>query len=404
MILKKIRTWQTFIIFILIANLGIWGQTSAETIQKSSKLADLLFEVTAQKIKKQITPEIQKNPLYKPWFHHIKYDISSYRITYQTTYQGKTISASGAVVLPKDYSTPRPLLVWLHGTSFDKNNAPSMWKFPRSETLPAMSGFITLLPDYIGYGYSAGGVLHPYMRQKPGVTTVIDLIKSGKKILDANNIKYTGHLFVSGYSQGGHITLSVLKELEQNPISGIKITAAAPAGSPYKLKENLEFILKHEKFDHIGYVAFLIASYNENSWKRPYSYFFKDPYAGIIKEFTQGKISLLEMRKSLTSRVKELMNPVFLNNYLGKGELEVKKAFQDNCDFNWVPETPLVMFHGRFDQDVPYNTAKETYDQFIERGADPDKIKFVTIEKGNHDIAGMLSLPMILDYFTGFLE
>lgn len=401
---KKFKVFQIFFSIVIISISCVLGQTTAESTQKSKDLPDLLFEVSAEQIKKQVTPEIRKNPVYKPWLPHIKYDISSFRITYKTTYQGKQITVSGAIILPKDRSKPRPIVVYLHGTSFDKNNVPSMWKSPTAYVLPALSGFITLMPDYIGYGYSAAGILHPYMKQKPGVTTVIDLIKSGKKILDSYNIKYTNHLFLTGYSQGGHLTLSVLKEIEQNPVPGIKITAAAPAGGPYKLKENLDFILKQNKFEHIGYVGFMIASYNESFWKRSYTDFFREPYAGIIKKFTKGQISLLDMRKSLTPQLKELMNPGFLKNYLGKGERQVKKSWRDNCDFNWIPKTPMNIYHGKFDQDVPFVLAKETYEQFIKRGADPAKIKFIPIEKGNHDIAGMLSLPMILDFFASFIK
>lgn len=396
------KSWYVFLCIILTAVCCAFGQTTEAAEQKSKDLPGLLFEVSAEQIKKQILPEIKKNPLYKPWLSHTKYDIASHRITYKTTYRGKEITVSGAIILPKDRSKPLPLLVYMHGTSFDKNNVPSMWQSPTSYILPAMSGFITLLPDYIGYGYSAGGILHPYMQQKPGVTTVIDLIKAGKKILDYYNIKYTNHLFLSGYSQGGHLTLALLKEIEQNPVPGIKITAAAPAGGPYKLKENIAYILKHDKFEHIGYVAFIIASYNEIFWKRPYTDFFREPYAGIIKKFTKGEIPLLEMRKSLTPQVKELMNPGFLRNYLGNGERQVKKAWRDNCDFNWVPETPMNIYHGKFDQDVPFVLAKETYEQFIKSGADPARIKFIPIEEGDHGMAGMLSMPMLLDFFTSF--
>lgn len=382
-------------IFVLTASVPA-GQVMNQT---GNHLPNLLWEISADQVKSRV----QKQTDAQVWLPFIQHDITSHRISYKTKFQGKPITVSGAITLPRDSAKPRPILVYCHGTTFDEKNIPSRWDSFMGEALPALNGFITLMPDYIGYGESEDEV-HPYMIQEPTVTTIIDLVQSGKKILDRYQIKYDSRIFLWGFSQGGHATLSVLKEIEEQDKPGIKITAAASVGGPYKLKENIDFILKHDNFEHIGYIGFIFASYNQIYWKRPYTDFFQEPYARLVEQYTNKKISLREMREGLTPQVKNLMNPEFLENYLGNGEKKIKAAFQANSDFNWIPKTPTVIYHGSKDQDVPFELAKSTYERFIKAGADPGKIMFISIEGVNHNTSGTLAFSRLLDFFNSFID
>ena len=52
------------------------------------------------------------------------------------------------------------------------------------------------------------------------------MIKAGKKYLDDNHIHYDhDKLFLTGNSEGGYVTVAVQKDLEQNPVVGLKVTA-----------------------------------------------------------------------------------------------------------------------------------------------------------------------------------
>jgi predicted peptidase len=87
-----------------------------------------------------------------------------------------------------------------------------------------------------------GDISRSSKKSCPTVTTIIDLVQSSKKILDQYHIKYDSRIFLWGFSQGGHAILSVLKEIEEQDKHGIKITAAASAGGPYKCKRSINRI------------------------------------------------------------------------------------------------------------------------------------------------------------------
>src|SRR4051794_34844213 len=56
----------------------------------------------------------------------LKYGVKSYELLYQTTYNGKSIKASGLIYLPKDLKGEAPIISVQHGTTFVKSEAPSV--------------------------------------------------------------------------------------------------------------------------------------------------------------------------------------------------------------------------------------------------------------------------------------
>ena len=79
-------------------------------------------------------------------------------------------------------------------------------------------------------------------------TDMVDALDSARKIIErrksANDANYSkiddsGKLFLSGYSQGGHVAMATARKLEQQ---GKPITAMAPASGPYALAAFGDFI------------------------------------------------------------------------------------------------------------------------------------------------------------------
>src|SRR5687768_1537265 len=91
----------------------------------------------------------------------IKYDVSTYKLVYKTTYNGQPIEASGLIYIPKGLQGKAPLLSLQHGTTFKKNDAPSVTGEFYGVELFASSGYISFMPDFIGYGASSQ-IFHPY--------------------------------------------------------------------------------------------------------------------------------------------------------------------------------------------------------------------------------------------------
>jgi hypothetical protein len=87
----------------------------------------------------------------------LKYAVTFRRFLYKTSYKGQMLEVSGLLALPLNTPAPPALLSAQHGTMFRYADAPS--NFPASFSgfeLFASTGFVTLIPDYIGLGVSRG--------------------------------------------------------------------------------------------------------------------------------------------------------------------------------------------------------------------------------------------------------
>lgn len=85
---------------------------------------------------------------------------------------------------------------------FSDADAPS--NFPAAFTgfeLFASTGFVTVIPDFIGYGISKD-IVHPYYDMQSAGLSVADMLKAVKYYLKTNNRAIKDKLFLLGYSVG----------------------------------------------------------------------------------------------------------------------------------------------------------------------------------------------------------
>ena len=94
----------------------------------------------------------------------ISSDVQVQKVVYKTTFQNKTIEASGLACFPK---TPGnyPILSFQNGTNTVYKDAPT--ENPSEDNILmleslASTGFIVVIPDYIGFGVSTS-LPHPYL-------------------------------------------------------------------------------------------------------------------------------------------------------------------------------------------------------------------------------------------------
>ena len=158
---------------------------------------------------------------------------------------GEATNASGAVMTPTGgpgCTGARPVVLYAHGTatakSFNMANLDSSTNAAYSEalliaTLYAGQGFIVVAPNYAGYDSSRLGY-HPYLNADQQSGEMIDALSAARKALPrlAQPVQDSGKLFVTGYSQGGHVAMATHRALQA---SGQTVTASAPMSGPYAL-------------------------------------------------------------------------------------------------------------------------------------------------------------------------
>ena len=174
-----------------------------------------------------------------------KCTVTVYHLTYHTVDPTGTITpASGALMVPSgsdpDCSGPRPLVVYAHGTTTDRQfDISQLTASDNSEgvlvaAVFAAEGYLVVAPNYLGYDSSTLGY-HPYLIADQQSKEMVDALTAARSALptaDAPNSSDGGKLFVTGYSEGGYVAMATQRAMES---AGTTVTAAAPMSGPYAL-------------------------------------------------------------------------------------------------------------------------------------------------------------------------
>ena len=290
------------------------------------------------------------------------YDVNTYKIEYITTDSGGAlVKVSGLIAIPEK-NTPSPVLSFQHGTLFFNAEAPSFHLTPDSrhpEVALASLGYIVISPDYIGYG-SSSDKDHPYLQHQTSADVVNDLLRAGKSWLDFKNIQTNNQLFMTGYSQGGYVTMASLKALHESPDIlvdlGMEVSGVVMGAGPYDLHRSLEVLS----------LGITIPSFLVNA---------------VIDQL---EASIIDSNGDVR------FERVFLERFFANDR-------QDDVH-NWKPDIPIKLFHGEDDRTVPIESAESTLDTMQALGADVELVK-CNANPSNHTNCIFPYINFTVEYF-----
>lgn len=323
----------------------------------------------------------------------LKYDVEIYKITYSTPYKGETITASGLVILPRTDESVG-ILSFQHGTIAAHSQAPTALPLNSGELVLyaalASPGFITVVPDFVGFGASAA-LMHPYYVEDVTASSILDNIKAARELASQKKVGFNEKLFLAGYSQGGYATMATHKAIEQNGFAGYNLTASFPAAGGYDIKGVQEYFFSLQTYDEPFFLPYVAYAYQiAFDWTEPLTNFFNEPYASRIPALFDGTKSGSQINAELTTSIPELVNNDLLKTIDTNPKYAyIRDAFTENSLIDFTPTIPIFMYHGSSDVTVPYQNSVTSFQQYLDNGASPSVVKFYTIEGANH--------------FTGFL-
>jgi pimeloyl-ACP methyl ester carboxylesterase len=332
---------------------------------------------------------------FRAWMH---YPFTIYRITYQTTFKEEKILASGLVCVPEGVEEAMPIVSAQHGTIFADKDAPSAFHFPgrmNEYALMASVGYITFIPDYIGFGASAE-IVHPYYNYDYSSTAVIDMLKAGKEMLELYEINYEPKLFLVGYSEGGYVTMATHRQLEQGSALGLELVASAAGAGSYDLVGVMEKVLQIDSYQSPSLLCYVIHSYNViNDWGRPLLDFFQDPYFEEIPELFSGEFGKKFIDKHLTKEIEDLFSPTLLYDLMAKVDTQMLEGLYTNSIMEWKNQAPIRLFHSPNDQTIPIEDTEAFYQEMKASGSD---IEYFQVE-GSHPEAVYPMMQQVLPWF-----
>ena len=197
--------------------------------------------------------------------------------------KGELTNASGVIMTPTGAAGctgARPILLYTHGTAISKafnmaainDVSNDAWQEAAMvAAFYAAQGYIVVAPNYAGYDVSTLSY-HPYLNADQQSKDVIDSLVAARKAIASSlnaGVSDNGRLFVTGYSQGGHVAMATVRAMQE---AGMEVTGSSPQSGPYAMLALGDQMIAHSSPD-LGstlYLPLLLSSY-QNSYGGMYN-------------------------------------------------------------------------------------------------------------------------------------
>jgi hypothetical protein len=209
-------------------------------------------------------------------------------------------TGSGVVMVPTGSDArctgARPVVLYAHGTNPAKAyNLAAMVTTSNDaygEALMlaafyAAQGYIVVAPNYVGYDVSTLGY-HPFLVADQQSKDMLDALTAARKAFPAlaTPVVASAKLFITGYSQGGHVALATQRAMQQ---LGTAVTAVAPLSGPYALAAQTD-----EPFlGRVGIGATLFGPLIAISYQKVYKNIYGTPADLYEAKYVNGSETLL---------------------------------------------------------------------------------------------------------------
>jgi len=303
------------------------------------------------------------------------YSVRLYKIDYETvTPLGARTMGSGALLLPENTGQLLPLVSYQHGTITQTNGAPSSMNLQGEVSVGiafATTGYAAAVPDYLGLGDSPG--LHPYHHARSEATACIDMLRAAKTFCATNGFPLTNKLFLCGYSQGGHATMALVRELEMYHTNEFTITACAPMAGAYDLSGvTTSNFLSGAAQPNPYYFLYLLAAYQDIYHLAPsLSDLLVAPYNTNLPTLLNGNSTSAQLNAAMPPDRDplEILKPEYLAGFHANPRHPLRLALQENDLYRWIPHAPLRLYHCAADRDVVIANSEVALASFQALGA-----------------------------------
>ena len=331
-------------------------------------------------------------------------DVQMVELTYTTTgTDGKNTTASGLLALPSPSAANAPLVVYHHGTTFDRTNVPSVPNSTEALALAALfagQGYAVAAPDYIGLGKSTQKQTFEYAAGL--VPTTLDIIRAARTAAPQQGVSLSNKLFLTGYSEGGYAALAAQRAMEQATSGEFVVTASAPMAGPYDLSNTtIRYVLANPTPENTAFVAGILSQQNDigHFYSKP-SDAFLSPYDTSVTALFDGSHSDSAVLTGLPPSLTQLLTPAFIQAVSTDVNHPVNVYLRANDVYDFTPIAPTRFFHGKGDTTVPFANAEVAVARMTARGA--QNVSLVNVgDTLDHDTATVPSFLGAKAFFDG---
>jgi pimeloyl-ACP methyl ester carboxylesterase len=337
----------------------------------------------------------------------VKTGVNIYSITYNTTFMGEDVLASGLIMVP---SVPGayPVLSYQNGTNTLNANAPSVdpdYQAYQFLQCVASTGYVVVLADYLGFGVSHD-MAHPYIHKESTVQTLVDMLYSldefDKDI--AKDITVSDEYFLLGYSQGGWATLALLDALENDFSADFTVKAASCGAGPYDLNYFNSHVLTLAEYPMPVFLGYISNAYSEyDLYANPLTDLYNDPYAGRIPGLYDGMHTSEQINDQLIRSIPALFKAAYISGYSTSAAYQgVRDALTANSIQGWHTSIPLLFTHGTADDYVFPVLSERMHDAMLDAGTNPLTCLYVPMQDLDHSDGAVPAGLAGLEFFKAY--
>jgi len=328
-------------------------------------------------------------PQLEEMVDEIQSGVNVYTITYNTSFLGQDVIASGLVIIPSapgDY----PVLSFQNGTNTLHSLAPTEdpdSQFSQLLQGVASTGYVVIMADYLGFGAS-DNMAHPYLHKESTVQTVVDMLYAVAEFDEdvAKDITISNDCFLMGYSQGGWATLALLDAMEHDYSSDFTVKAVTCGAGPYDLGYFNGQVLGFSEYPMPVFLGYIANAYSEyDLYSNALSDLFKDTYATLIPGLYDGMHSTEQINNQLTTVISGLFQADYIAGYESDARYEgVRNALEANSIEGWNTSIPLLFLHGTADTYVMPELSEMMHTAMINAGSNPLSCLYVPMDGLDH--------------------
>lgn len=303
------------------------------------------------------------------------------------------------------------LILYNHFTIYMNEECPSsgdlMVQNMVITSLPG-SGFITVSPDYWGFG-STSDKHQAYCIGSANARAAVDALLAAKKILrEMGYIWDDSRLLNVGYSQGGQTAIAVSKLLDTS-YSDINLSRTFAGAGPYDIPETYRVYLNTDITDTPSNVVNVLLAYNEYcSLNIPLSDIFKEPLLSHIDEWLYSKAyGRSEVDQYIGStKLSDFLTPDVLNPESEVYNKIYEAMEKENLCKGWTPRRDRGYFlvHNTIDGTVPVENTKSLIEFLKQKGVTDvetvvDNMGSIAGALSTHEVGSLYLISGIMDWY-----
>jgi pimeloyl-ACP methyl ester carboxylesterase len=234
----------------------------------------------------------------------------------------------------------------------------------------AMKGYAVVIADYIGYGITANRI-HPYMHTESTARSVVDMGLAVKPYLrHIGREPENEEVFLVGYSQGGATTMAVMDMIQDEYSNTFPIKQVYAGGGPYDLAATFDVSMELGVTGIPCAIPMIVQGVSEGEKLGLDMELFFKPH--LLQHYNEW----INSKQYTVKQINRLIGSNDLRNIMteagrdrSKGETAILyRALLKNSTLNFIPYSPIFLFHSRNDQTVPFVNAQSAEAYF--KGSD----------------------------------